>query len=750
MTHLAVLLALSASPEDLAFFERAVRPVLAARCLECHSTRTKKQRGGLLLDGRAAILTGGDTGPAAVPGQPDKSLLIQAVRQTHAAVSMPPRGKLPPAEVRVLEEWVKRGLPYPGPSAAPPKAGIDIAAGKTFWSIAPLKTHAPPAVRDGAWARTRTDNFLLAAMEKAGLSPAPEADRRTLARRLSFALAGLPPTPDEVDAFVNDASPDAYARLVDRLLASPRHGERWGRLWLDLVRYCDVAEDWADAKGARWLYRDWVVRAFNEGVPYDEFVQKQLAADQMGGAPTERAALGFLGISPNYWKELKLDHTQIKGVVAEEWEERIHTLGSTFLGLTVACARCHDHKFDPITAADYYALAGVLASSRQADVSLLPEGVEKPVREAKARLTVIEARLAQLRKEKSATKEAVALESEARRLRATPHFGTPMAPGVIEASLLVLPDGPDRTKLEYRPGPQDVALQIRGNPGSPGPAVPRRFLAVLSPDAPKPFTKGSGRFELARAITSDAKALTARVIVNRVWQHHFGRGIVTTPSDFGAQGDRPSHPELLDDLASRFIDAGWSLKWLHREIVLSAAYRQSSQARDTRDPENRWLARMPRRRLEVEAWRDAVITFGTGRDDTMGGPAVALDEPGNGRRTVYASIKRRELPDLLRLNDAPDATTHSAARTPTTTPLQQLYILNSPFMKRQAAALAARLARTPGDEARIRHAYQLLYARPATDAEVRLGLAFLKESGAAGWTEYAQVLLGSNEFLHID
>jgi hypothetical protein len=538
---------------------------------------------------------------------------------------------------------------------------------------------------------------------------------------------------------------------VDRLLASPQHGERWGRFWLDLVRYCDVAEDWSDTKGARWLYRDWVVRAFNEGMAYDEFVRKQFAADLLPGAvPGDRAALGFLGLSPNYWKELKLDPTVIKGVVAEEWEERIHTLGSTFLGLTVACARCHDHKFDPITTQDYYALAGVFASIRQADVSLLPAEMEKPAREAKAKLTAIDQQVLALKKQKGKEAEVTKLIAEAARWRSTPHVNDPMAPGVIESSLYVLADGPDRTRLEYRPAPQDVAVQPRGNPGSPGPVVPRRFLSVLSAEA-KPF-KGSGRLDLAHAIVTDAKALTARVIVNRVWGHHFGAGIVRTPSDFGRQGERPTHPELLDDLAARFIASGWSVKELHRDMVLSAAYRQSSKTADTAkveaDPDNRWLARMSRRRLEVEAWRDATLCVTTGLDATLGGPALDLGGADNARRTVYASIKRRELHDLLRLNDFPDPTTHSAARVPTTTPLQSLFVLNSDFMRRQATALAARLAAAPGDDAaRIRHAYPLLYARPATDAEVRLGVEYLS---AGDWKEYAQVLLGSNEFLYVD
>jgi hypothetical protein len=690
-------------PDDRLFFEKKVRPLLHARCLSCHSAAAKKSRGGLRLDSRPAMLKGGDSGPAVVPGQPAKSLLLQAVRHEHETLAMPPTGKLPPAEIAVLEEWVRRGAFYP--EAGPVRRdGIDLAAGRKFWSFVPLKRHAPPAVRQAGWPRRRGDVFVLAGMEKHGLTPAPEANRRTLIRRLYFDLLGLPPAPEEVEAFERDGRPDACERLVERLLADPGHGERWGRFWLDLVRYCDVAEPWAGLRGAPHLYRDWVVRAVNDDLPYDAFVQKQLAADLMSGAAVaDRPALGLLGLAPVYWKELKLDHQVIKGVVAAEWEERIHTLSSTVLGLTVACARCHDHKYDPITQEDYYALAGVFASTRQADLPLAPKGT--------------------------------------------------LVVGVVEGSLHVEPDGPNRTKLVHKSAPQDVAVQRGGNPARAGPGVPRRFLAVLSPEGPRPFRQGSGRLELARALFAEGGSLAARVIVNRVWKHHLGEGLVRTPSDLGAQGERPTHPELLDDLAARFVAHGWSLRWLHREIVLSAVYRQSSATTDrervARDPDNRWLARAWRRRLEVEAWRDALLAVTGTLDRHPGGPPLDLGQPANRRRTLYGTVKRRELNDILRLYDFPDPTIHSPARIPTTTPLQGLFVLNSPFMRRQAEALVRRLrAEAPAsDEARIRRAYALLFGRAPTRAELRLGLGFVKE---APWEEYAQVLLGSGEFAVVD
>jgi hypothetical protein len=768
-------------PADAEFFEKHVRPVLAQRCFACHSAEAKqknKLRGGLLLDTRAGFSAGGDSGRVVVPGDLEKSRLVEAVRYANTDLQMPPAGKLPVKEIAALEAWVKRGAPFPADGAKPTENGakrvIDIAAGKQFWSFQPLKAARLPVVRDSLWPQQRIDAFILARLEAAGLSPSVPAERRTLIRRTTFDLIGLPPGPEEVEGFLRDEAPDAYERLIERLLASPHYGERWGRFWLDLVRYADATPTWLSPAHNAHLYRDWVVQAFNEDLPYDQFVKRQLAADLLeDAAPADIAALGFLGLSPTYWKELMLDKEVIKGIVADEWEERINTIGGTFLGLTVACARCHDHKFDPITVQDYYGLAGVLASTRLIDRPLLPPAEAAVVARARERIAAIEAELKQVKAKKSTSPGDVQLAAElsarmAQIERDTPHFHAPLAHAVDDAALYVEADGPDQTKLVYQPGkPRDLPVFIRGNPSNLGQVVPRRFLKVLSSPNRRAFQKGSGRLELAEAIVGDAMPLAARVIVNRVWRHHFGRGLVETASNFGAQGARPTHLELLDDLAARFVRHGWSLKWLHREIMLSATYRQSSVAGPLRarngsrsqpttlDPDNLLLWRMNRRRLEVEAWRDAMMAVSGQLDRRVGGPAVEFEDPANSRRTLYGKIARRDLHDMLRLYDFPEPEAHSPSRELTITPLQQLFVLNGDFISRQSAALARQLTPLGRDDQRVGRAFELLFARPASESELSAAREYLAPPGNAAanetlWRQYAQVLLSSNEFMFVD
>jgi hypothetical protein len=710
-------------PQDQAeFFEKKIRPVLVEHCYECHSAQSEKLQGKLLLDSRDAARKGGESGAAVVPGEPDKSLVVQALK--YETFEMPPKGKLPPEVIADFERWIKHGAVDPRESASssipPHQPTIDFVAARQFWSFQPPQPHAPPPVSNPSWPARKIDSFILSRLDEARITPAEAADRRTWLRRAMLDLTGLPPTPDEIAAYVVDSSPDAAERLVDRLLASPHYGERVARMWLDLARY---AEDQAHIVGKdeslfypnAYLYRDWIIGAFNQDLPYDQFVRMQLAADLLEGDESRNVpALGFIGLGPKYYSRRSLQ------VMSDEWEDRVDIVGRGLLGLTIACARCHDHKFDPIGTEDYYALAGVFASTTMFNRPLKAD-VEKADESQKDN------------KEFENGKKAA---GEAKDPKQSMHI-------VREGT------------------PTDLNIFVRGNVQNKGPQASRHFLRVLCQGEPQSFASGSGRRELAEAIASPENPLTSRVIVNRLWGLYFGRPLAATASNFGAMGDKPSHPELLDDLALRFLEANWSLKWLTREIVLSTAYRQSSRAGEASlaiDPENRLLGRMPRRRLTVEQWRDSLLASTGHLDSAIGGPSLNPQDPAERRRTIYSRASRLELNKLLAMFDYPDPNVHADRRVETTTPLQKMFVLNSPFMVQQAAALADRLQAeipdnaSPANTDRIRAAYQLLYGRPATDEEVRLGLNFLLADGdrPIRWKQYAHVLLAANELLYVD
>jgi hypothetical protein len=701
------------APADSEFFEKSVRPVLVNHCFECHGP--DKQKARLRLDSGGMMMQGGESGAAVIPGNAKGSLLIQAI-QYHDEPKMPPRAKLSDVEIAVLTKWVQQGAMWPETTASvrPPGGNaFEISAkDREFWSFKPIAHPTLPSSKDKTWPQSGLDAFILAGLESNGLRPAAPADRRTLLRRATFDLTGLPPTPEEMDAFLRDDSPSAFARVVDRLLASPRYGERWARHWLDVARY---GEDQAHTFQSRkypqgFRYRDWLIRAFNEDMPYDSFLMEQLAADLLPEENRNRLenlpALGFSACGPVYYGDPKK---------LDQFDDRIDTISRGLLGLTVACARCHDHKYDPISTRDYYSLAGVIASTEYVELSLEPGKEGQPVPPPP----------------KDAKKD--------------PKKPAPQVPFIH-----ALKDGT----------PTTMKVHIRGNPKTLGEDAPRRFLAILEGTGAKPFAKGSGRLELARAIASKDNPLTARVIVNRVWQQHFGKGLVRTPSNFGTLGERPTHPELLDYLASRFIASGWSLKVLHREIMLSAAYQMGSKTDGQSfevDPDNKLVWRMNRKRLEVEAWRDAMLAVAGTLDTTIGGPSLDLNAPSNRRRTLYGVVSRHDLNGLLRLFDFPDPNITSEKRTETTVPLQQLFVLNSEFMVRNAKALAAKLTAQPqlDDAERVRQAFLVVFGRLATERELTLGLTFLggtntATTGMTRWEQYAQVLLCANEFLYLD
>ena len=583
----------ASTTDRVAFFELEVRPILAKRCYECHSAETGAENGALVMETTEGIAVGGSRGSMFSRESPPDGLLFRVLDYHDPDLQMPPDGKLPNEELAVLQRWIRDGaaLPEYKSTPRPTTSQIDFAAGRKFWAFQPLP-HAEPPMLNSEWIRRPLDSFVLQKLQAHELAPNSEADRNTLLRRVTFDVIGLPPTPEELDAFRSDESPEALDHVVDRLLASPHYGERWARMWLDLARYTDFTPDWQSPTDRGWIYRDWVVRAMNENLPYDQFVRLQLAADLIPGtAPEDFAALGFLGLSPTYWKELALAPAVIEQIVADEWDERLDAVSRTFLGLTVSCARCHDHKFDPISAEDYYGLAGVFASSQLDERPLLPDNEVAAVRAARKTIGELEEKLKKLAD--PATAEAEEIRKSIAAIRtATPHVDQPWAHALRDASIYVQPDGEDRTRLEYRElQPRDLPVFRRGNPANPGEIVPRRFLTVLQPDPVAPFTHGSGRAELADAMLTHSAGLVARVLVNRVWDQHFSAGLVGTPSDFGSQGDRPTHPELLEYLASEFVAHGWDLKWLHREILLSATYRQSSAFRPeavAADPANQF------------------------------------------------------------------------------------------------------------------------------------------------------------------
>jgi hypothetical protein len=726
----------AAEPAADEFFEREVRPVLVERCLSCHGD--KKTKGDLQLNSRAAVLKGGGRGPAVVPGKPDDSLLVRALRHD-AAPRMPPDGKLPAREIDVLTRWVALGAPWP--QATPTlTAGGDFTITeeqRRFWSFQPVRAVPPPAVKDADWSGSPIDRFLQARREEKGVAAVGLADRRALIRRATFDLVGLPPTPDEVEAFVADGSPGAFAKVVDRLLASPGYGERWGRHWLDVVHYADTAGETADFPVPEaYRYRNYVIAAFNADKPYDEFVREQVAGDLLAGeGPRDRyaerlVATGFLagarrfGFDPQNYQHLTIEDT-------------IDVLGKSVLGLTVACARCHDHKFDPISRADYYALYGILDSTRYP----FPGSEEN--------------------------KKA--------------HDFPTLLPAA-EVALLPKPADAETAYAVAEGAGHDVRVQLRGDPRNPGAEAPRRFLQVLGGQALPAGEKGSGRRQLADWLTDSRNPLFARVMVNRVWQYHFGQGLVRTPNNFGKQGRLPTHPELLDWLADTFVASGWSVKSLHRTILLSRTYQLASaddpRARE-RDPDDELLWDFPRRRLDAEAIRDSLLFVSGTLDRSPGGPHPfpaaatwnftqhtpfqAVYE--TDRRSVYLMQQRLRRHPFLALFDGPDPNASTAERPVTTVPTQALFFLNNPFVHAQSERFAARLLRSaPADAQRIDLALALAYGRAATPEEVRDAQAFLtrytreleaagvpvEKRPAAAWAGYARVLFAANEFIYPD
>jgi hypothetical protein len=789
----AVPLAHAAVEEDVGFFESRIRPLLVEHCYECHSGTGKKNKGGLRLDSRQGWTKGGESGPAIVPGRPDDSLLIRGIRGWDKDFTMPPDKPLAAAQVADLVEWVKRGAPDPrtdppvSTASAPvnPAKGIDIEKARRHWSFQPVETPVLPKVSNVKWPRTEVDYFTLARMEAANVMPVPDAERRTLIRRASFDLIGLPPEPDDVEAFVNDAAPDAFARVVDRLLASPQYGERWGRHWLDVVRYADTCGNASDYPVPQaYKYRDYVIRAFNNDLPFDEFIREQIAGDLLpASCDRERfdhtVATGYLAIARRFGGG--------RGPVNLTIDDAIDNMGRSFLGLSVGCARCHDHKFDPVPQTDYYALYGILSSTTfphpggeglNRPASLVPvvakaemESAVKPWREHIAALDAevkrLEAAAADLAKQPTCSEQNEALtktrkaitEAKSKFKQVSDTVPYELAYAVTEAK------------------GANTRLQVRGDPERLGEEVPRGFLQILGGQKLPKDTVGSGRLELANWMADATNPLTARVLVNRLWQHHFGRGLVTTPNDFGTRGQLPSHPELLDYLTQRFIQGGWSIKAMHRLILLSHTWQLSSLATTagSNDPNNTLWWHTERHRLDAESVRDALLFISGDLDPSPGGahpfPPVytwAFTQHhqffavyDNHKRSVYQMQQRLRKHPFLALFDGADTNSSTATREPSTTPLQSLFMMNDKFAHEQAAHFASRLTMIETDEARrVDRAFRMLYARPPEPEEIRMATDYLSQmrsqlaakelSTDQAWPSLIRALVGANEFFYID
>ena len=777
--------------EQLKFFETSVRPVLVEHCQKCHGE--KKQWAGLRLDSRAAVLRGGDSGAAVQPGKPNESLLIKAVRHEDEDLKMPENSKLADRQIADLVRWVEMGAPFPEVSKTAVRS-----RDPNHWAFQPPAAPPVPEVKNVAWADSTLDRFVLAKLEAAGLAPAERADKRTLIRRVTFDLTGLPPTPAQIEDFLKDDRPDAYAQLVDRLLSSPAYGERWGRHWLDVARYADSnGLDENIAHGNAWRYRDYVVAAFNEDKPFDQFILEQLAGDLLPASDEAHRhqlliATGFMTIGPKVLAEVNQDKMKMDIV-----DEQLDTFGRVFLGLTLGCARCHDHKFDPIQTADYYGLAGVFKSTKTMETyTKVAKWHENPL--ASPAATAMKAEYdAQLAMKKQALDAfIVAADKQAKdKLPADakpPEKLETLYPEATKAELAKLrealagveknpPDLPAAMGVT-EDKVVDLAIHIRGNPLKLGDVVPRHTPPVVRGPQPSAFsTSESGRRQLAAWLTDPQHPLTSRVIVNRVWRWHFGTGLVRTTDNFGLLGESASHPELLDWLARRFVADGWSFRSLHRLIPNSRTYQLSSlpdAALVAADPENRLYGRANVRRLEAEEVRDALLQISGKLDSTVGGSLLKVKNRGylfdhtsidlsdytSQRRSLYLPVIRNNVFDLFQLLDFPDPAVPSGDRAMTTVAPQALLMLNSDFVMQSADELARRLLSEAGsDDERLSRLSQTVLGRDATAQEREGHLAFLTkvdqslaakvpdvaERKRQAWGVLCHVAIATNEFIYI-
>ncbi len=763
----------TADKTKLDFFEARIRPALIEHCYECHAAEAKIVRGGLQLDSRSAMLKGGDSGATIVVGKPEESLLLQALK--HSSLEMPPEKKLPENVIADFEKWILDGAVDPREEVKPSKLQpVDFEAARSHWAFQPIGEPIPPTLAYTTWGKSPVDAFVLQRLQQEGIAPSDQADKRTLIRRATFDLIGLPPKPEEVNAFLDDNSPQAFATVVDRLLGSSHYGERWGRHWLDLVRYATTnGADENHALPNAWRYRDWVVQAIIRDLPLDQFITQQIAGDLLPVPDNEQqagellTATGMLVIGPKMLAEQDKEKMIIDIV-----DEQIDTVARTMLGLTIGCARCHDHKFDPIASKDYYSLAGIFISTRSmADRAFVSKWMERPLpsqaiatrrAEHQPKIDHAKAELAELKspeQDEMIKKKKAALEQLEKEM---PPFDMVMATQEGEV--------------------RELPIHLRGNHLKPSPeTIPRGMPTILAQVAPAPPipSERSGRLELAKWLVSPRNPLTARVMVNRIWMWHFGKPLMRSPSNWGLQADRPSHPELLDWLAKELMRNGWSLKSMHRTIMLSETYQMSSAVRPEladRDPENRLLWRQNRRRLEAEPVRDSILFVGGGLDLAVGNGVAAVDSH---RRALYLQIDRAALYEMFSTFDYVETANHIERRPATTVPNQALFLMNSTLVHDQSRRLIEQLVieqlvieQLATSESAVPFAdskevvdalFLRLYAREASSFEFERVRQFLIETEKAHsgvvdarerrlqtWAALCRTMMSANEFIYVD
>lgn len=801
------------SAAGIAFFESKIRPILVRHCYECHSAKSGAAEGDLQLDTRAAIRQGGSRGPAVVPHDLQKSLLLRSISHADADLKMPPkRERLPDAVLADFKKWVEMGAPDPRVED-PQKAKNKGKSSRDFWAYQSPQSYEPPRVTDAAWPRQPLDQFILVKLEQGGLTPASDATPQVLLRRLYFDLIGLPPAPEDLSRFVTRINADgldpALAAEVDQLLATPQFGERWGRHWLDVARFAESSGTEANLSFPyAWRYRDYVIDCVNDDIPFDRFIVEQIAGDLLPAeSDSERARLliatGFLAVGPK-----NLDATDERQFRADVIDEQIDTLTRAVIANSVACARCHDHKFDPFSMEDYYALAGIFSSTKTyfgtavspsnrigGDPLRLPDVKGQKILHRSLppkQVEALRAQLAKLRAERAEMDEALKAvlsgKEPSKKFTLTDALRVFWQSGGVEGELEKVSDTGEALPLtmgvQDQPQISDAPLQERGDVSKPGKIIPRGFPQVIQLDGQIQIPGDhSGRMELAQWLIHSRNPLTSRVMVNRIWRHLFGAGIVATVDNFGSTGEPPSHPELLDTLAVQFVKNGWSIKRMVREIVLSRAYRQSSTYREEafrRDPENRLLWRVSKRRLEAECIRDAMLAaageLDLGRPDgslvgrVIGDRPISLigldkrlpsDLDGCLNRSIYLPVIRDRLPDVLELFDFAEPSLVTGSRETTNVPVQALYLLNSPFVQERAKGLAARLVRESGSqEERVRKAFVSCFSREPEPEELTRSLEFLSNNQppanpegkavATNLISFCQALLCTGEFRNLD